>query len=148
MVYQLYYYLQFKNMKIKGTLSFEDYLKLVKIEDVKKRVELLKMGRAPYQLSYLYKRFPLNIFLNENCRMELVRIWHCHFDLHGNYIPGYCGGLSWGDIRNLSILSKKGIELKKYPILNSLINGTLRDLHEMAVKAFNYQELQAGYISK
>ncbi len=148
MIYQLYYYVQFKNMKIKGILNFDDYLKLVKIEEVKRRVELFKMGRAAHELSFLYERFPLKVFLNENCKMELVRNWHCHFDLHGNYMPGYCGGFSWGDVRNLDLLSKKGIELEKYPIFNALINGKLKDLHELAVKNFNYQELRTGYVSK
>ncbi len=148
MIYQPYYYVQFKELNIKGTLPIEEYLQLISIEDLKRRVELFKMGRAAYKLQYLYSKYPLHSFLNENCEAELVRSWHCHFDNYGNFVPGYCGGLTWGDIRNLDYLCKEGIDLDEYPILNALIMGTLNDLFDFAVDNFDYQELADGYVSK
>jgi len=148
MIYQLYYYDQFKELNLKEKLSLEKYLRLINISDLKRRVELFKMGRTVYTLQNLYKRYPLNYFFKENCRMELVRSWHCHFDNYGNYMPGYCGGLSWGDIRNLKSLYNDGIDLEDYPILKSLILGNINDLYELAIEKFGYEEKKDGYISK
>ncbi|MFX1595246.1 MAG: hypothetical protein ACFFBK_04200, partial [Promethearchaeota archaeon] len=148
MIYQLYYYAQFRELNIKQKLPLENYLKLISIDDLKRIVELLKIGRATYTLQNLYKKYPINYFFNENCTTELVRNWHCHFDNYGNYMPGYCGGLSWGDIRDLNFLCTEGINLDEYPILKFLIIGTFKDLYEFAVDKFEYNHKKDGYISK
>jgi len=54
------------------------------------------MGRAPYKLGYLYKKYPAKKFFNEYCKEELTRDWHVHVDNYGNYMVGYCGGISLG----------------------------------------------------
>lgn len=148
MIYQLYYYAQFRELNIKQKVPLENYLQLISIDDLKRRVELLKIGRAAYTLQNLYKKYPIHYFFNENCTAELVRNWHCHFDNYGNYIPGYCGGLSWGNIRDLNLLCTEGINLDDYPILKSLIIGTFKDLYEFAVDRFEYDYKKEGYISK
>ncbi|MFW9999150.1 MAG: radical SAM protein [Candidatus Hodarchaeota archaeon] len=148
MIYQLYYYSQFKELNIKEKLPLEKYLQLISIDDLKRRVELFKMGRAAYKLQNLYKKYQINSFFNENCATELVRNWHCHFDNYGNYMPGYCGGLSWGDIRNLDSLSTDGINLDEYPILRSLIIGRFKELYKFSVNKFGYNYKKEGYISK
>ncbi len=148
MIYQLYYFGQFRDLNIKGKLPIEDYLKLVSIVDLKRRVELFKMGRAAYTLQYLYNKHPINHFFNENCATELIRRWHCHFDNYGNFMPGYCGGLSWGDVKNLNSLCNDGIDLDEHPILRALIIGNLKDLYEFAIDKFGYREKKEGYVSK
>jgi hypothetical protein len=147
-VYQKYYYHQFKSLEIKEKLSIEEYLKQIDINKLQKHVELFKMGRTVYNLQNLYEKYPPHYFFDENCTPELVRPWHNHFDNYGNYMPGYCGGLSWGKIRNLDSLCNEGIDLEEFPILKSLILGNLKDLHSFAVENFNYQDLTDGYISK
>ncbi|MFX1311587.1 MAG: hypothetical protein ACFFHD_03105 [Promethearchaeota archaeon] len=148
MIYQLYYLHQFKELNLKAKLHIEKYLDIVSIEDLKRRVEMFKMGRAALSLQNIYKKYEIKHFFKENCRRELVRNWHCHFDNYGNYIPGYCGGLSWGKIRYLNSLCSEGIDLDEYPILKALILGNIKDLYEYAVNNFNYKEKNEGYISK
>ncbi|MFX1600244.1 MAG: radical SAM protein [Promethearchaeota archaeon] len=148
MIYQLYYYNQFKELNIKEKLPLEKYLQIINIDDLKRRVELFKMGRAVYALQDLYNKYPINYFLKENCTIELVRNWHCHFDNYGNYMPGYCGGFSWGKIRNLDSLCNEGINLDDYPILRALILGNFKDLYEFAHKEFGFKEKNEGYVSK
>jgi len=148
MIYQLYYFSQFKELNIKEKLPIEKYLQLISINDLKRRVELFKMGRALYGLQDLYKKYPINYFFKQNCATELVRNWHCHFDNYGNYMPGYCGGLSWGEIKDLSSLCSEGINLDEFPILKTLIFGKLKDLYKFAVDKFEFKENVEGYISK
>ena len=148
MIYQLYYFGQFKELNIKEKLPLENYLQLISMDDLKRNVELFKMGRAIYTLQNLYKKYPINYFFNDNCHTELVRNWHCHFDNYGNYMPGYCGGLSWGNIRNLDPLCNEGINIDEYPILRALIEGKLEDLYKFAFEKFGYREKKEGYVSK
>ena len=75
-----------------------------------------------------------------------MRDWHVHIDNYGNYMSGYCGGISLGDARDLnSILS--GIELEERPILGALLTD-MEELYELGVKEFGYKERKEGYISK
>ncbi|MFX0180409.1 MAG: radical SAM protein [Candidatus Hodarchaeota archaeon] len=148
MIYQIYYYLQFKMLNIQNTLPIEDYLKRISIYDLKRKVELFRMGRAAFKLQSLYEKLPIDYFLNENCSIELVRGWHCHFDNFENYMPGYCGGLSWGNIENIEKLSREGINLENFPILDALTTGKIEDLYNFAVSNFDYKKLKDGYISK
>ncbi|MFX0170887.1 MAG: radical SAM protein [Candidatus Hodarchaeota archaeon] len=148
MVYQMYYYQQFKSLGIEKKLPIEQYLKQVNVNDLQRNVELFKMGRAIYKLQHLYKKYPLHYFFDENCSSELVRPWHNHFDNYGNYIPGYCGGLSWGKINNLESLCSEGIDLEEFPVFKSLILGNLKELHSFGIENFNYQGSSNGYISK
>jgi hypothetical protein len=143
-VYQSFYYEDFRRLGIKGNLSFKEYLK--KSPFSLHYVELLPMGRAVYQLGYLYKKFPAKYFFGESCMKELTREWHIHIDNYCNYVPGYCGGISLGDARDLDSLLQ-GIDLSDKPILNALVID-LKNLYNFSVKEFNYKELSDGYISK
>ena len=109
-------------------------------------IELLPMGRAPYELGYLYRKYPSSRFFGESCKEELTREWHVHIDNYGNYMSGYCGGISLGDAGELDTICR-GIDLDERPILEALIRD-LENLYGIAVKEFNYKDLPEGYISK
>jgi len=147
MVYQYEFYSQFKRIGLRGTMRFEKYLEVIGIEGLR-WAELLPMGRACYVLRDLYRKYPAREFFDENCRASLLREWHTHIDNYGNYITGYCGGLSLGDARELNSLIEEGVDLDERPILRILIFGSLRDLYDLAVKEFGYEERSDGYISK
>ncbi|MEM2915510.1 MAG: hypothetical protein QXH91_08970, partial [Candidatus Bathyarchaeia archaeon] len=140
-VYQSFFYEEFRRFKIKSTLPFKEYLQ--KSPSRLRYVELLPMGRAVYELGYL---FPAKYFFGESCVKELTRDWHVHIDNYCNYIPGYCGGISLGDARDMDSLFR-GIDLSDKPILNALATD-LKNLYEFAAKEFNYRELSEGYVSK
>ncbi len=141
-VYQHFFYEQFRQLGLKGTLAFEDYLQ--RAGRGLQYVELFANGRAPYQLAYLYKRHPANYFFGASCRRELIRDWHIHVDNYCNFIPGFCGGLSLGDARDLDGICQ-GIDLDELPVLKALLTN-LQALYDLG-KRFGYKE-QAGYVSK
>lgn len=147
MIYQRGYYELFKKLAIREKVSLEDYLNLVEREDLAKRVEMFLMGRAVYKLKHLYPKYTSDYFLNQPCRPAFLRNWHNHFDNYGNFLPGYCGGISLGDCRNLNELLKEGLNLENLPILRFLIYQDFQGFLQFA-KDFDYQELKEGYISK
>lgn len=147
MVYQLEYYRRFKKLGIKGKILLEDYLKLAKKEDLVENVELFFMGRAAYKLRGFYSTYPADSFFNQPCRPAFLRSWHNHWDNYGNYLPGYCGGISLGDCRNLDKTLHEGIDLEERPVLSFLVSGDLEGLFQFA-KDFGYQESPEGYLSK
>jgi hypothetical protein len=76
-----------------------------------------------------------------------LRGWHNHFDNYGNYIPGFCGGISFGDCRDLDRLLREGIETEQYPVLGFLMDDNIKGLFEFA-KESGYKESYEGYFSK
>ena len=37
----------------------------------------------------------------------MIRNWHNHFDNYSNYLPGFCGGISLDDCRDLESLTTR-----------------------------------------
>ena len=144
-VYQKIFHHQFERLKLKRSMRFEDYLKLD--PSGLRFAELIPMGRASYELGYLYKKYPARQFFGRSCRGELTRDWHVHVDNYCNYMTGYCGGISLGDARDLDSLCSEGVNLEEYPILNALVTD-LQSLYELGAKEFGYKELSEGYVSK
>ena len=105
------------------------------------------MGRLPYQLGYLFKKHPAQSFFGQSCSERLTSPHHVHIDNYGNYIPGFCGGISMGKIYKLDQLLVEGIESDKYPILNYLINDDFEAFFQFA-QDFGYQQPKDGYFSK
>ncbi|MCS7119818.1 MAG: radical SAM protein [Nitrososphaerota archaeon] len=146
-VYQEMFLHQFMILGVKGTLRLEEYLKCAGPGGLT-NVELLPMGRACYKLAQFFRKFKSEVFFHESCLNELTRQWHVHIDCYGNFIPGYCGGLSLGNVTGEESLCRE-IDLDKHPIIACLLstNG-LEKLYRMAVNEFDYRSLPDGYISK
>lgn len=142
-IYQEFFYHQFKKLKIKTTLPFEEYLKEGGIQTLN-YVELLPMGRSVYELSYLFRKYPARKFFGVSCKPELTRPWHAHIDNYGNYITGYCAGISLGNIKSDGIIQE--VDLNTHEIIKALTTD-IKCLYEIA-KQYNYQEKNDGYISK
>lgn len=147
MVYQLDYYRMFKWLGITGRLSIEDYLRRTQEESLSDRVELFLMGRAVDRLKDLYPSYPSARFLNMPCEPDFLRSWHNHFDNYGNFMPGYCGGISLGSWFELDRLIEEGIDLKNRPVLRHLINEDMRGLLNFTLD-MGYREIKRGYVSK
>ena len=146
MVYQELFYHLFKRMNLRGRLSFEEYLRMGGARWLG-FAELIPMGRACYRLRNLFHKYPAKRFLKERCKDSLLRDWHVHIDNYGNYMTGYCGGISLGNARNLDQLIEDGVDLDDRPILRALMKN-LGELYDFAVKEFGYRERSDGYISK
>lgn len=144
MVYQEVFYRQFKDLRIEDTLSLEAYLEKAGWQGLY-YAELIPMGRLPYELGHLFKKYPASQFFDDSCREELTRNWHVHVDNYGNYMTGFCGGISLGGIRDLDSICK-GIDLAEYPILDALITK-MEKFYELS-QGLGYEELKDGYVSK
>lgn len=152
MVYQLEYYRRFKALGIQGKVSFEDYLNHLETKEyLIRNVEFFVMGRAPYKLgeklAEFFPKYPPQCFFNEPCSPSFLRGWHNHIDNYGNYVPGYCGGISLGDCRELNKLLREGMRVADYPVLTFLIDEDFKGLFQFA-EDFGYKERREGYLSK
>ena len=145
-IYQEFFYHQFKGLGPRDTPSFERYLQETGTEGLD-HVELIPMGRAPYKLDHLFRKRPAKEFFGETCREELTRPWHVHVDNYCNYMTGYCAGISLGDARKLDSICREGVDLSEHPIIEALLTD-VRELFELAVEEFTYRELSGGYVSK
>ncbi len=145
MVYQESFLETAQSRGVRGTMKLPDTISLLGM-DALTGLEILPRGRAPYSLQHLYRSYPAREFFGLSCERELRRGWHFHIDNFFNYIPGYCGGISLGDARDLdSILD--GVDLGDYPLIGHLAND-IQDLCRFAKEEFNYRERREGYISK
>lgn len=151
LVYQIEYFRRFRDLGITGIMPFEKYLGLEGRESLARNVELLLMGRAPYALrSVLEGLYPARegaSYLDEPCASAFVRSLHNHFDNYGNYVPGFCGGISFGDCRRLDALLREGVDSDRFPVLAFLMDNDFRGLHAFA-RERGFQERMDGYISK
>jgi hypothetical protein len=147
MIYQWNYYAAFKKLAIKGRVPLEDYLDLARGEDLARRVEMFLAGRAVYSLGGLYPGRPPETFLDEPCQPPFLRSWHNHFDNYGNWMPGYCGGISLGKWQNLDELLERGVDADRHPILKYLAEQDLRGLLSFA-EDLGYQRSPDGYVSR
>ena len=141
-VYQRFFFEQFRRLGLRGTLAFEGYVR--KAGHGLQHVELFANGRAAYKLAYLYRPYPASHFFAASCQRELLREWHIHVDNYCNYVPGFCGGLSLGDARELDAICE-GIDLDELPVLEALLTG-LGELYDLG-RQFEYEE-RDGYVSK
>jgi hypothetical protein len=147
MVYQLDYYYIFTRLGLKGKLSIDDYRSLIKDDDLSRRVELFLMGRAAYELQSLYPAYPPEHFFTRPCTPPLIREWHNHIDNYGNYLPGYCGGISFGNYRDLEKICTDGLDLSDFPVLKYIAHDDFKGLFDFALE-LGYTKVSQGYISK
>jgi hypothetical protein len=108
---------------------------------------LIPNGRAATQLSFLYEHRPASAFFGETCQKEITRPHHIHIDCYANYIAGLCAGISLGDGRDLDSLYS-GIPIEDKPLLRNLYTGGVEALYHWAIKQYNYEEREEGYIAK
>jgi hypothetical protein len=149
-VYQMEYYRRFIKWGIQGKVSFDRYVAIEEKSQLLRNVEFFVLGRAAYSLGNRLKgivRYPAEYFFGVPCRPSFLRTWHNHFDNYGNYVPGYCGGITFGDVRELDSLLRRGIDEEEYPVLSILMREDMQALFEFACER-GYRELTEGYYSK
>jgi len=149
--YQLEYYRKFCSWDITGTVKFENYLEYESRENFARTAEFFLSGRSAFRIDdYLPGFFPrhsASALFNQPCIPEFIRPWHNHFDNYCSFMPGFCGGISLGDIRNLDSMLEEGIEAEEDSVLYYLFQDDFRGLFELA-EGFDYRELPEGYLSK
>jgi hypothetical protein len=151
MVYQVQYFQRFLEWGIEGTVAFEDYLRFEGPKDFARHAEFFVMGSAPYKLKeFLRSIYPLRraqAFFREPCLMPFLRPLHNHFDNYGNYVPGFCAGVTLGDCRKLDELLREGVDTVRFPVLGLLMEEDLKGLLALS-RERGYQESTEGFYSK
>lgn len=152
MIYQLEYFKRMKLLDITGTVPYAEYLEMERKADFKPgATEFFMMGRAPYALHEMRSEdFPpigAENFLDGPCPMPVARSAHNHFDNYGNYVPGFCAGLSYGDCRRLEELLEHGVDTEERPVLSLLMDEDMRGLMALALDS-GYREDPDGYCSR
>jgi hypothetical protein len=150
-VYQLEYLHRFAEWGIRGKMAFEEFLRREAGANPLAGVEFFVMGRAPYALESLLRRHfpmrPARRLVAERCVPPFLRCWHNHFDCYGNYVPGFCAGISFGDCRRPDTLLQEGVRVEEKPVLALLMEEDLGGLLRFAAE-LGYRESPAGYFSR
>jgi hypothetical protein len=90
----------------------------------------------------------VDFFNGESCAYELLFAPHSHFDLYGNFIPGFCGGLTVGSWRELPMVLAR-YQRHDFPtIIGILAEYGPYGLFEAAVLEYGYKPLPDGYSGK
>jgi hypothetical protein len=149
MVYQTEYYRRYLAEGITGTKSFAESLEEYGPKGFRSRTEFFLNGRAPYALAEtgVFPRFPAKQLFEVPCTPSFLRSWHNHIDNYGNFIPGYCGGLSLGTITDLPSLIEEGLLLSDRPVLWFIIRDDFAGLLRFA-ESQGYRPKPKGYLSK
>lgn len=105
-------------------------------------------GRAAWTLAGLLERRPAVAFRGKTCAEELSSPVHAHVDADGHYLTGFCSGIQIGDRQgfHLEALYREGVPLRDYPVLETLIRGSLGDLLDRAER-LGFQPDPEGYVS-
>lgn len=152
LVYQSHWFEQLKAFHTNQPTPLEKYIETFGQAETGrlfwKGYGLISGGRAGYQLGHLAPQQPAEYFNGEDCAYEILYSQHSHFDLYGNFIPGFCGGLSLGSWYDLPVLLAR-YQRKDFPtIFSILIEYGPYGLFEAAVLEYNYKPLPNGYAGK
>ena len=109
---------------------------------------IISGGRSGYALGRFTRKRPAAAFKRQNCFLEIVHAHHSHFDLYGNYISWFCGGLTVGDWHDLPQIRDDFRAARFPPLVDILIRSGPFALFEMARTEYGYRELPEGYAGK
>jgi hypothetical protein len=150
-VYQIEYYKRFKQWGLTDLVPFDEYLTMENSRDLFRNVEFFISGRTPYSLAKLlddhFPRFSAIQLCSVPCSPPFLRNWHNHFDNYGNYMPGFCGGISFGDCQDLDQLLEEGIDPDRKPALSFIAKEDFQSFFDFA-RQRGYEESEVGYFSK
>lgn len=109
---------------------------------------IISGGRSGYRLGHLVERRPARAFTSTRCTGELLYAHHSHFDLHGHYVPAFCGGLTLGSWRELPRLLDDFQAGRYPPLIEILVERGPYGLFELARDEYGYRPPAEGYAGK
>lgn len=109
---------------------------------------LISGGRSGYRLGHLTDLRPPATFRGQNCRREILHAHHSHFDLYGNYISWFCGGLSVGSWKNLPSVLESFAAGRYPPLIEVLLGQGPYGLFELAEEKYGYKLGTQGFAGK
>jgi hypothetical protein len=109
---------------------------------------IISGGRSGYELGHLIPRYPAMAFAQADCSGDILYAHHSHFDLYGNFISGFCGGLRVGDWHDLPRILADFQAGRYPPLIEVLVERGAYGLFEMAQEQYGYEPLPDGYAGK
>jgi hypothetical protein len=109
---------------------------------------IISGGRSGYALDGAAPQYPVETFAGGSCAGEVLHAHHSHFDLYGNYISGFCGGLTVGSWRRLIDVVERFRSGRYPPLVEMLVHGGPHALYEYAREEHGYAALPDGYAGK
>jgi len=109
---------------------------------------IISGGRSGYELGNIAPRRGAEAFAEETCALDILYAHHSHLDLYGNYISGFCGGLSVGNWRELPQLRLDFSQGRYPPPIKILVEQGPYGLLELARASYGYQPLPEGYAGR
>jgi hypothetical protein len=109
---------------------------------------IISGGRSGYELGHVAPRYAAEAFAGMDCAVDILHAHHSHLDLYGNYVSGFCGGLSIGDWHHLPQLLADFDEGRYPPLVQILVERGPYGLLELARGSYGYQPLPEGYAGK
>ncbi len=104
LVYQAQYLEEMLSFGVQTVTPLQRYLERYGVEGTRRLLwhgyGLMGGGRAGYALARFAPRLPAEAFSGETCAVELLNAPHVHFDLYGDFIPAFCGGIVLGPWRD------------------------------------------------
>jgi hypothetical protein len=109
---------------------------------------LISGGRSGYRLGHLIEGRPAEAFQGECCQREILFAHHSHFDLYGNFISGFCGGLAVGNWHDLPDLLNR-FQAGDFPeLISILVEKGPYGLYTFALNEYKYQPPENGFAGK
>jgi hypothetical protein len=108
---------------------------------------LMGGGRCGVRLGSLVPGRPAEVFRGYACRHELLHAPHSHFDLHGNYVPAFCGGISIGSWYDLAGIREQAEQEALPQLVQILIKQGPTGLADLA-ESQGYKPCPGGYVDK
>ncbi len=135
---------QFDDAKPHSLAEYEERYGEGYVAALPSRYRLTRKGRTLKTFAKDMPEIALERILAESspCR-ELDETWHFHVDVHGNYIPGLCTGLSV----KVEDLGGK-LDEKEYQFLCALHEGGVKALFELASSTRGWKPQKREYVSK
>jgi len=109
---------------------------------------IISGGRSGYELGRIAPRYAAGAFAQADCAMDILYAHHSHLDLYGNYISGFCGGLSAGDWHDLPQMLRDFSQGRYPALIDILVERGPYALLELARASYGYQPLPDGYAGK
>ena len=108
---------------------------------------LISGGRAGYTLGVYTERLPAQDFQYLNCQEELLYATHSHFDCYGNYVSGFCAGITLGKWKDFLTIADAYRQAEYPELIRMLIERGPFALFELASQ-HGYVPLAKGYAGK
>ena len=143
---------QIRSFGVENTVPLEKYAEVFGRESAGRMFwqgyGLISGGRSAYRLGHFAPKHQPEIFKGQYCRQEVLYAHHSHFDLYGNYISWFCGGLTVGDWHRLPTLIE-AFQVGEYPpLIKILVEKGAYGLFEKGKEEYGYVPLEQGYVGK